>query len=130
MKSRGMVGAGAEKSKRTSKPAYLTFEDIGGQDRAKKELVEALDFLIRQEDIQKLGIRPLKGILLTGPPGTGKTLMAKAAAHYADSIFISTSGSEFVEMYVGVRASRIRNLFKEAREAAKKDNKSSAVIFI
>jgi ATP-dependent metalloprotease FtsH len=111
-------------------PSYLTFDDIGGQDRAKNELKEALDFLIRHEEIRKFGIRPLKGILLTGPPGTGKTLMAKAAAHYTNSIFVSASGSEFVEMYVGVGASRVRDLFKEARSRAAKEGKDSAIIFI
>src|SRR5690606_10788745 len=97
MRSKSMVGAAAgTNSDRTKKPERLTFEDIGGQERAKNELREALDFMIKQEEIQKLGIRPLKGILLTGPPGTGKTLMAKAAAHYTGSAFVSASGSEFV----------------------------------
>lgn len=111
-------------------PSYFTFDDIGGQDRAKHELKEALDFLIRHEEIQKFGIRPLKGILLTGPPGTGKTLMAKAAAHHTNSVFIGASGSEFVEMYVGVGASRIRDLFKDARSRAAKEGKDSAIVFI
>lgn len=130
LRAKGKVGIGSKKSKRSRKPAYLTFDDIGGQDRAKNELKEALDFLLKQDEIKKLGIRPLKGILLTGPPGTGKTLMAKAAAHYSDSVFVSSSGSEFVEMYVGVGASRIRELFKEARAKAEKENKDSAVVFI
>ncbi len=108
----------------------VAFTDIGGQDRAKYELVEALDFLIQKEKIGKYGIRPLKGILLTGPPGTGKTLMAKAAANYTDSVFVSASGSEFVEMYVGVGAGRIRDLFKEVRTLAEKNNKDSGIIFI
>jgi len=108
----------------------LSFEQIGGQERPKEELIEALDFLVRQDEISKLGIRPLKGILLSGPPGTGKTLLAKAAAQYTDSIYLAASGSEFVEMYVGVGAGRIRDLFKEARTKAKKAGKSSAVIFI
>lgn len=108
----------------------MSFERIGGQDRAKNELIEALDFLVRPEDIRKFGIRPMKGILLTGPPGTGKTLMAKASAHYADAIFIGVSGSEFVEMYVGVGAGRVRELFKEARQRAEKEKKQNAVIFI
>lgn len=124
----GMVG---DRGKTKAKlPSFLTFDDIGGQDRAKKELIEALDFLVKPEQIQKFGIRPLKGILLMGPPGTGKTLMAKAAAHYTDSVFVGASGSEFVEMYVGVGASRIRDLFKEARQKAVKENKSNAIIFI
>lgn len=108
----------------------MSFECIGGQDRAKNELIEALDFLIRPDDIRKFGIRPMKGVLLTGPPGTGKTLMAKAAANYADAVFIGVSGSEFVEMYVGVGAGRVRALFKEARQRARKEKKQNAVIFI
>ena len=131
VKTRGSMAVPAGGRKRSNKaPAYLTFNDIGGQDRAKQELIEALDFLIRPEEIKRLGIRPLKGILLTGPPGTGKTLLAKAAAHYTNSVFIAASGSEFIEMYVGVGASRIRELFKEARTLAQKENKNSAIIFI
>lgn len=125
-----MGSASSERKGKSRTPSYLTFEDIGGQDRAKNELKEALDFLIRHEEIRKFGIRPLKGILLTGPPGTGKTLMAKAAAHYTNSVFVSASGSEFVEMYVGVGASRVRDLFKEAKTRAAKENKDSAIIFI
>lgn len=128
---RNNLGASAaERKGRSRTPSYLTFDDIGGQDRAKNELREALDFLIRHEEISKFGIRPLKGILLTGPPGTGKTLMAKAAAHYTNSVFVSSSGSEFVEMYVGVGASRVRELFKEARGRAARESKDSAIIFI
>src|SRR5690606_22929756 len=74
----------------------IQFDDIGGQEHAKQELQEALDFLLQRKAIQSYGIRPIKGILLSGPPGTGKTLMAKAAAHYTDSIFISVAGSEFI----------------------------------
>lgn len=124
------VGAAQERKRKKKGPSKLTFEEIGGQDSAKQELREALDFLIKHEEIRKFGIRPLKGILLTGPPGTGKTLMAKAAAHYTDSIFVAASGSEFVEMYVGVGASRIRDLFKDARTRATKENKENAIIFI
>ncbi len=108
----------------------ITFEDIGGQGTAVKELREALDFIIHHEKIKQLGIRPLKGILLTGPPGTGKTLLAKAAANYTDSVFEATSGSSFVEMYAGVGASRVRKLFNAARDKAKKMGKKSAIIFI
>ncbi|QQE81264.1 AAA family ATPase [Alicyclobacillus sp. SO9] len=108
----------------------ITFAEIGGQEHAKRELQEALDFLRHREKIKSLGIRPLKGILLTGPPGTGKTLMAKAAATYTDSVFMSASGSEFVEMYVGVGAQRIRDMFRRARTTAKKESKDSAIIFI
>ncbi|WP_135551429.1 AAA family ATPase [Paenibacillus cymbidii] len=126
----GSGGGGSARKARTRQPAYMTFDDIGGQDHAKGELKESLDFLIRADDIKQLGIRPLKGILLTGPPGTGKTLMAKAAAHYTNSVFVSASGSEFVEMYVGVGASRVRDLFKDARARAQKENKPSAIVFI
>ncbi|KRE93040.1 ATPase [Paenibacillus sp. Soil766] len=133
IKNRGGIGAAAGGGDRKSKhrtPSFLTFDEIGGQDRAKKELMEALDFLIKHEEIKKLGIRPLKGLLLTGPPGTGKTLMAKAAAHYTNSVYMAASGSEFVEMYVGVGASRVRDLFKEARTRAVKEGKDNAIIFI
>ncbi|HPA53882.1 MAG TPA: AAA family ATPase, partial [Bacillota bacterium] len=82
----------------------VSFDDIGGQEVAKNELREALEFMKNDEQIRLLGIRPLKGILLSGPPGTGKTLLAKAAARFTDSVFLSASGSEFVEMYVGVGA--------------------------
>lgn len=108
----------------------IRFEEIGGQEHAKNELKEALDFLLQQERMLQYGIRPIKGILLAGPPGTGKTLMAKAAAHYTDSVFVSASGSEFVEMYVGVGAKRVRSLFQEARKEAKKNGKRSAIVFI
>jgi cell division protease FtsH len=133
MKTRGSIGAAAGGGDRKSKnrtPSFLTFDEIGGQDRAKKELMEALDFLIKHEEIKKLGIRPLKGLLLTGPPGTGKTLMAKASAHYTNSVYMAASGSEFVEMYVGVGASRVRDLFKDARARAIKEGKDNAIIFI
>ncbi|XID96057.1 AAA family ATPase [Paenibacillaceae bacterium WGS1546] len=124
------MGAAGGKKALSRKPEYLTFDDIGGQDQPKRELKEALDFLVYRDKIRKLGIRPLKGILLTGPPGTGKTLLAKAAAQYTHSAFIAASGSEFVEMYVGVGAGRIRDLFKEARQQAAKLKRDSAIIFI
>jgi len=108
----------------------IGFDDIGGQNSAINELKEALDFIKNQEHIIKLGIRPLKGILLTGPPGTGKTLLAKAAAGYTDSVFISCSGSEFIEMYAGVGAQRVRQLFQTARDTCQKQKKDSALIFI
>ncbi|WP_370875485.1 AAA family ATPase [Bacillus horti] len=106
------------------------FTDIGGQERAKQELKEAIDFLKQDKEADHYGIRPLKGILLTGPPGTGKTLMAKAAANYAEAAFVAASGSEFVEMYVGVGASRIRNLFKEVKTLTAEKNLDRGVIFI
>lgn len=112
------------------KETGVQFEDIGGLSRVKQELKEALDFLIEDERSRQLGIRPLKGILLSGPPGTGKTLLAKAAATYTNAAFVAASGSEFVEMYVGVGASRIRSLFEEAVKLAKTKGLSRAVIFI
>ncbi|NLT95905.1 MAG: AAA family ATPase [Clostridia bacterium] len=106
------------------------FENIGGQEVAKQELKEALEFLIRSHDMKKRGIRPLKGILLTGPPGTGKPLLAKAAANYSDAVYLATSGSEFIEMYAGVGAQRVRKIFQAAREKARKSHKNRAIIFI
>mgnify|MGYP000050096922 CR=1 FL=1 len=110
--------------------ARVSFDEIGGQDFAKQELIEALEFITKHQQYKSLGIRPLKGILLTGPPGTGKTLLAKAAASYTDSVFISSSGSEFIEMYAGVGAQRVRSLFRRARETARQKGKDSAIIFI
>ncbi|MGZ7445399.1 AAA family ATPase [Paenibacillus sp. TH7-28] len=124
------IGAAQQRKSQQRGPAKLTFEEIGGQESAKQELREALDFMVRHEEISKFGIRPIKGILLTGPPGTGKTLLAKAAAQHTNAVFVAASGSEFVEMYVGVGASRIRDLFKEAKTRAAKENKENAVIFI
>ncbi|MDQ0914094.1 ATP-dependent Zn protease [Paenibacillus sp. V4I5] len=109
---RGMIGAAGV----AKMPELLSFDEIGGQEIAKRELMEALDFLVHGDDLSRYGIRPLKGILLAGPPGTGKTLLAKAAAHYTDSVFLYAAGSDFVEMYVGVGARRVRGLFKEARQ--------------
>lgn len=108
----------------------VTFADIGGQDSAIQELKEALNFIRSHKEIQHLGIRPLKGILLTGPPGTGKTLLARAAARYTEAMFVACSGSEFVEMYAGVGAQRVRKLFNTAREKAKRLNKTNALVFI
>lgn len=108
----------------------VTFNDIGGQKIAKRELMEALNFLKNFEDAKKLGIRPLKGILLAGPPGTGKTLLAKAAANYTDSVFIAASGSEFIEVYAGVGAQRVRELFTRARRLARDHKKNQAIVFI
>ncbi|WP_206811840.1 AAA family ATPase [Paradesulfitobacterium ferrireducens] len=125
---RGMVRSPGKGVVVSSTP--VTFDDIGGQATAKKELQEGLDFLRHSDRMKELGIRPLKGILLLGPPGTGKTLLAKAAARYTNSAFLAVSGSEFVQMYAGVGAERVRSLFKRAREVARKEKKHSAIIFI
>ena len=93
----------------------VTFEDVAGVDEAKQELSEVVDFLKSREKFQDLGARIPKGVLLVGPPGTGKTLLARAIAGEAGVPFFSISGSEFVEMFVGVGASRVRDLFDQAK---------------
>ncbi|MEA2316202.1 MAG: cell division protease FtsH [Solirubrobacteraceae bacterium] len=102
----------------------VTFDDVAGIDEAESELVEIVDFLKNPERYQKLGARIPRGVLLYGPPGTGKTLLARAVAGEADAAFFSASASEFVEAIVGVGASRVRDLFKQAKEAA------PAIIFV
>merc|ERR1719407_262852 len=96
----------------------VTFEDVAGCEGSKLELVEVVDFLKYPEKFSKVGAKTPRGVLLEGPPGTGKTLLARAVAGEAGVPFISTSGSEFVEMFVGVGASRIRNLFGDAKKNA------------
>ena len=93
----------------------VTFDDVAGVDEAKQELYEVVEFLKSREKFQSLGARIPKGVLLVGPPGTGKTLMARAVAGEAAVPFFSISGSEFVEMFVGVGASRVRDLFEQAK---------------
>ncbi len=95
-----------------------TFEDVAGADEEKEELAELVDFLKDPTRFSELGARIPKGVLLVGPPGTGKTLLAKAVAGEADVPFFSISGSDFVEMYVGVGASRVRDLFQQAKKEA------------
>jgi cell division protease FtsH len=102
----------------------VTFRDVAGADQAKMELLEIIEFLKEPAKFIKLGARTPKGVLMAGPPGTGKTLMAKAVAGEAGVPFFSISGSEFVEMFVGVGAARVRDLFKRAREQA------PAVVFV
>lgn len=96
----------------------FTFADVAGQDQAKREVAELVDFLREPERFQKVGAEVPHGVLLVGPPGTGKTLMAKALAGEADVPFFSTSGSEFIEIFVGVGAGRVRKMFEAARKAA------------
>ncbi|MBM3248107.1 MAG: ATP-dependent zinc metalloprotease FtsH [Candidatus Omnitrophica bacterium] len=107
----------------------ITFDDVAGVDEAKEELKEVIEFLKDPKRFQKLGGKIPKGVLLIGPPGTGKTLLAKAVAGEAKVPFFSISGSDFVEMFVGVGASRVRDLFEEGRKAAKIHGKG-AIIFI
>ncbi len=98
--------------------ATVTFADVAGVEEAKQDLLEVVDFLKSREKFQSLGARIPRGVLLIGPPGTGKTLMARAIAGEADVPFFSISGSEFVEMFVGVGASRVRDLFDQAKRNA------------
>jgi len=102
----------------------VTFEDVAGADESKQELVEIVEFLKYPDKFAKLGAKIPRGVLLVGPPGTGKTLISKAVAGEADVPFFSISGSEFVEMFVGVGASRVRDLFNRARQHA------PAIVFI
>jgi cell division protease FtsH len=107
----------------------VTFKDVAGVDEAKEELQEIIEFLKEPKKFERLGGKIPKGVLLVGPPGTGKTLLAKAVAGEADVPFFSLSGSDFVEMFVGVGASRVRDLFEQGRKAAKASGKGS-IIFI
>ncbi|MDD5450110.1 MAG: ATP-dependent zinc metalloprotease FtsH [Candidatus Omnitrophica bacterium] len=107
----------------------ITYDDVAGVDEAKDELREAIEFLKDPKRFQRLGGKIPKGILLLGPPGCGKTLLAKAVAGEADVPFLSLSGSDFVEMFVGVGASRVRDLFEQAKRVAKQGGRG-AIIFI
>jgi len=120
-KSRAKL-AGKEKSP-------ITFKDVAGVDEAKEELQEIIEFLKDPQRFTKLGGKIPKGVLLMGPPGTGKTLLAKAVAGEANVPFFSISGSDFVEMFVGVGAARVRDLFEQAKRAAKTGGKG-AIIFV
>ena len=102
----------------TGKENKVTFQDVAGIDEAKEELQEIIDFLMDPKKFTKLGGRIPKGVLLVGPPGTGKTLLARAIAGEADVPFFSISGSDFVEMFVGVGASRVRDLFNQGKKHA------------
>jgi cell division protease FtsH len=121
----GFMSIGKSRAKvYVEKDTGVTFADVAGVDEAKAELQEVVEFLKNPKDYGRLGARMPKGVLLVGPPGTGKTLLAKAVAGEAGVPFFSISGSEFVEMFVGVGAARVRDLFEQAR------GKAPAIIFI
>ena len=121
----GFMAIGRSKAKvYVETDTKVTFEDVAGVDEAKEELKEVVDFLKDRKQYSRLGARIPKGILLVGPPGTGKTLLARAVAGEAGVPFFSINGSEFVEMFVGVGAARVRDLFEQARQ------KAPAIIFI
>jgi cell division protease FtsH len=121
----GLVSIGKSRAKvYVETRTGVTFDDVAGVDEAKAELREIVDFLKNPRDYGRLGARVPKGVLLVGPPGTGKTLLAKAVAGEAAVPFFSINGSEFVEMFVGVGAARVRDLFEQARQ------KAPAIIFI
>ena len=121
----GIGGVGESKAKvYMEKSTGVTFADVAGQDEAKESLVEIIDFLHNPQKYAAIGAKLPKGALLVGPPGTGKTLLAKAVAGEASVPFFSISGSDFVEMFVGVGASRVRDLFQQAAKVA------PAIIFI
>ncbi len=117
-----IIGGGAAKERDPGE--RVTFKDVAGQDSAKQEVAELVEFLRDPERFRVVGAQAPRGVLLVGPPGTGKTLLARALAGEADVPFFSTSGSEFIEVFVGVGASRVRKMFEEARERA------PAIIFI
>jgi cell division protease FtsH len=121
----GLTGLGRSRAKRyEASEQRTTFDDVAGIDEAEEELVEVVDFLKNPAKYRRLGAAIPKGVLLSGPPGTGKTLLARAVAGEADVPFFSISASEFIEMVVGVGASRVRDLFEQAKKAA------PAIIFI
>ena len=118
-KGGGVMGIGKSKAKAyVQKETGVTFKDVAGQDEAKESLQEVVDFLHTPAKYTQIGAKLPKGALLVGPPGTGKTLLAKAVAGEAHVPFFSLSGSDFVEMFVGVGASRVRDLFEEAKKNA------------
>ena len=116
-----LMGSAKREQKGTRR---VTFADVAGQDNAKREVAELVDLLRQPERYSRLGAEPPRGVLLVGPPGTGKTLLARALAGEAGGPFFHTSASEFIEMFVGVGASRVRNMFDEAKKRA------PAIIFI
>ncbi len=120
----GMLNIGNKIHIHPSNQPKVTFDDVAGAEEAKQELKESVDFLKDPSEIQELGGRMPKGVLMVGPPGTGKTLLARAVAGESEVPFFSISGSEFIEMFVGVGAARVRELFEQAR------GKAPCIIFI
>jgi len=117
MAGKGALSFGKSKARLLNKEKNrTTFKDVAGVEEAKEEVSELVEFLKDPKKFQKLGGRIPKGILMVGAPGTGKTLLAKAIAGEADAAFFSISGSDFVEMFVGVGASRVRDMFEQARK--------------
>jgi cell division protease FtsH len=114
----GVLGVGSAKGLIKSEKPDVKFDDVAGNDEAKEEVVEIVDFLKNPERYIDLGAKIPKGVLLVGPPGTGKTLLAKAVAGEADVPFFAVSGSSFIEMFVGVGAARVRDLFNQAKKEA------------
>ena len=118
-KGGGMMGVGKSNAKvYVQKETGITFKDVAGEDEAKESLIEVVDFLHNPAKYTEIGAKLPKGVLLVGPPGTGKTLLAKAVAGEAKVPFFSLAGSDFIELYVGVGASRVRDLFREAEKNA------------
>ncbi|NLC27703.1 MAG: ATP-dependent zinc metalloprotease FtsH, partial [Campylobacteraceae bacterium] len=120
----GILGMGSSKKLVNSEKPKVKFDDVAGVEEAKEEVMEIVDFLKNPDRYMRLGAKIPKGVLLVGPPGTGKTLLAKAVAGEADVPFFSVSGSSFIEMFVGVGASRVRDLFENAKKEA------PAIVFI
>ncbi len=125
-RGQGLFNVGKNKAKLYERSTSIeaTLDDVAGLQSAKEEVGEIIDYLRRPEKYEKLGAQTPKGVLLVGPPGTGKTLLARAIAGEADTPFYSMSGSDFMEMFVGVGASRVRNLFKDAKK------KQPSIVFI
>ncbi len=127
MRARGqnMFSVGENKARLYDKTTVkTTFEDVAGLDNEREEIMDIVDYLKNPEQYEKLGARPSRGVLMVGPPGSGKTLIARAIAGEAEVPFYSTSGSDFMEMFVGVGASRVRNMFNDAKK------NSPSIIFI
>ena len=125
----GRLMAFGKSRARLATSTKITFQEVAGVEEAKEELKEIIDFLKEPKKFQRFGGKIPKGVLLMGPPGTGKTLLAKAVSGEADVPFFSISGSDFVEMFVGVGASRVRDLFEQAKRSVKQTGRG-CIVFI